>query len=98
MVCCVVTQELELEKAALGMLQRENEAKGGKGGEEKKEHIYNVEAIHERLEDISRVDLLPWEETLVCTSSEAAEMPSSSVHDDLERELSFYNQVRGRRR
>ena len=81
-------EELELEKAALGMLQRESQEKSQGRGEQKKEHIYNVDAIHERLEDISRVDLLPWEETLVCTSSEAAEMPSSSVHDDLEREQS----------
>jgi rRNA-processing protein EBP2 len=84
-------EELELEKAALGMLQRENNQ--GKSHEEKKEYIYNVDAIHERLEDISRVDLLAWEETLVCTSSDMAEMPSSSVHDDLERELAFYNQA-----
>ena len=89
-------EELELEKAALGMISREKQGKAGEGEEEKKkEFIYNVDAIHERLEDISRVDSQPWEDTLVCTCSKDSLGEVPSVEDDLERELFFYNQAFG---
>ncbi|WZN66190.1 rRNA processing protein EBP2 [Chloropicon roscoffensis] len=81
-------EELELEKAALAMgREEEGEVK------EAKVFTYNVDAIHERLEDISRVCHLPWEDTLVCTSSDAEVMELSVVHDDTERELKFYDQA-----
>ena len=81
-------EELELERAALAM-GREDEGEV----KEAKEFTYNVDAIHERLEDISRVCHLPWEDTLVCTSSDAEVMELSVVHDDTERELKFYDQA-----
>ena len=57
----------------------------------KREPIYNVEAIHEGLEDLAWTEEQAWDETLAITSCNAAEV--QNVDDDLERELSFYNQV-----
>ncbi|QDZ24633.1 rRNA processing protein EBP2 [Chloropicon primus] len=79
-------EELALERAALGL---------GKEEEEKKVYVYNVEAMHERLEEFGRVDGTPWEDTLVCTSSDRDPMEASVVHDDAEREVAFYEQALG---
>lgn len=57
-----------------------------------REPIYNVDGIHEKLEDISWVEEAKWEEAQVVTGDDDAEV--ENVDDDLERELSFYNQVR----
>jgi Eukaryotic rRNA processing protein EBP2 len=54
-------------------------------------HIYNAEALHEKLEDIAWVEEQPWEEGLVVTA--AAPTRVDDVDDDLQRELAFYNQV-----
>ena len=90
-------EEYELERAALGLGPSTEAGTSSKeGGEEeqpKKEYVYNVEAMHERLEDISRVESLPWTETLVCTSSDRAVAEAALVHNDIERELVFYNQA-----
>lgn len=53
--------------------------------------IYDVDAIHEKLEDIGWTMEQPWEETIVIMSSDATQL--KDVDDDLARELSFYNQV-----
>lgn len=72
------------------------ERRGGGSGagparREAREPIYDVDAIHEKLEDIGWTDGVPWEETQAITSSAPCEV--ADVDDDLERELAFYNQV-----
>lgn len=62
---------------------------GGRGTE--RPAIYDVDAIHEKLEDIGWTSEQPWEETIVIMSSDATQL--KDVDDDLARELSFYNQV-----
>ena len=53
---------------------------------------YDVDGIHEKLEDIGWTQEVAWEETQAITSAAACEV--ADVDDDLERELAFYNQVR----
>ncbi|MEW5302632.1 MAG: hypothetical protein WDW38_008042 [Sanguina aurantia] len=62
---------------------------GGRGTE--RPAIYDVDAIHEKLEDIGWTSEKPWEETIVIMSSDATQL--KDVDDDLARELSFYNQA-----
>lgn len=64
----------------------------GPGG--KREPIYNVELMHERLEDIGWTDTEAWEETQVITGDDSTQV--EDVDDDIGRELAFYNQVRFR--
>ena len=47
--------------------------------------------MHEKLEDIGWTSEAAWDETLMITSNDAAQV--DDVDDDLARELSFYNQV-----
>ncbi|WIA16368.1 hypothetical protein OEZ85_013064 [Tetradesmus obliquus] len=54
-------------------------------------HIYNADALHEKLEDMAWTGQQPWEEGLVVTSLEPTAV--ADVDDDLERELAFYNQA-----
>lgn len=67
----------------------------GEGGRSKgaplREAIYNVDALHDKLEDIAWSEEQPWEESLALTG--AAPTMVSNPEDDLERELAFYNQV-----
>lgn len=56
-----------------------------------REAIYNAEAMHDKLEDIAWTDDVPWEETLAVTSDAPTDV--ANIDDDLERELSFYNQA-----
>jgi hypothetical protein len=53
--------------------------------------IYKTEGLHERLEEFQWTDGAPWTETLIVTSELPTEVPN--VHDDLNRELAFYNQA-----
>lgn len=57
-----------------------------------REPIYDVDALHEKLEDIAWSEDAPWEATQVVT----AEAPThvEDADDDLQRELAFYQQVR----
>jgi rRNA-processing protein EBP2 len=57
----------------------------------KRERIYKADGMHEALEEFGWTDGAPWIETLIVTSAEPTEIPD--VHDDLNRELAFYNQV-----
>lgn len=66
-----------------------NASKGEAG--EKRPPIYNVDAIHDALEDIAWVEEADWNESLAITSAEATQV--EDVDDDLGRELAFYNQV-----
>lgn len=50
-----------------------------------------TEGLHERLEEFQWTDGAPWTETLIVTSQEPTVVPN--VHDDLNRELAFYNQA-----
>lgn len=53
--------------------------------------IYNVEAIHDKLEDIGWTDEAAWEETQAFTHGDGTQV--ANIDDDLARELAFYNQV-----
>ena len=85
---CVLHPAKELVAA----LTAQREVAGG-AGEEAREAIYNTDVMHDKLEDISWTEEQPWEETLAITSARPADI--ADVDDDLERELAFYNQVRG---
>eukprot|EP00959_Pyramimonas_sp_CCMP1952_P029340 615882-Pyramimonas_sp.AAC.3 len=73
--------EGEEEIAALGAIPEEA----------KRRAIYKTDGMHECLEEFMWTDGAPWSETLIVTSEEPTEIPD--VHDDLNRELAFYNQV-----
>lgn len=51
-----------------------------------------LDALHDALEDISWTDQQDWIETQAVTAPEASTL--ENVDDDVQRELSFYNQVR----
>ena len=59
--------------------------------EEEEQAIYNVDSMHDKLEDIAWTEQQPWAETLAITSEAPTEV--ADVDDDLERELAFYNQA-----
>ncbi|KAF5838951.1 eukaryotic rRNA processing [Dunaliella salina] len=65
----------------------------GKGGNRRplREAIYDMDAMHEKLEDIGWADNVPWEETLALTHEDPYEV--ENVDDDMARELAFYNQA-----
>jgi Eukaryotic rRNA processing protein EBP2 len=52
--------------------------------------IYNAEALHDKLEDISWPEGLEWPEAQALTLDAP---PINDIEDDLARELSFYTQV-----
>lgn len=83
-------EELALERAALGL----GPAPEG-GAKRARPSAYNVDVLHERLEDISRIEGAPWLESLLCTSAETRDdaLDAEAVEDDLARELFFYNQA-----
>ncbi|GFR44110.1 hypothetical protein Agub_g5272, partial [Astrephomene gubernaculifera] len=56
-----------------------------------REAIYNVDALHEKLEDIGWTTEVDWDETLAITTEQPTVV--ENVEDDLARELSFYNQA-----
>ena len=59
--------------------------------------IYNVDALHDRLEDIGwGGEGAGWDETLALTSEAPLALSAAATEDDLERELAFYTQVRRR--
>jgi hypothetical protein len=66
-------------------------ARRGSGPAGARKPIYNVDGLHEKLEDIAWAEEHGWEETQVV----AAEEPTvvDNIDDDLGRELAFYNQV-----
>uniref|UniRef100_A0A7R9Z5E7 Uncharacterized protein n=1 Tax=Chlamydomonas euryale TaxID=1486919 RepID=A0A7R9Z5E7_9CHLO len=56
-----------------------------------REPIYDVDGMHEKLEDISWVEDASWEDAQVITAAD--EIHIENIDDDLERELAFYNQA-----
>jgi hypothetical protein len=56
-----------------------------------REPIYNVDLIHEKLEDISWTEEAGWFEVQAVTATKSTTV--ENVDDDLSRELAFYNQV-----
>lgn len=55
-------------------------------------NVYNIDAIHEKLEDISWGSNLTWLETLL-VPTEATNNAEVDVNDDLSREMAFYTQA-----
>lgn len=58
---------------------------------DEREPIYDVDALHEKLEDIAWSESAPWEATQVVTSEQPTHVEDAD--DDLQRELAFYQQV-----
>lgn len=58
---------------------------------DEREPIYDVDALHEKLEDIAWSESAPWEATQVVTAEEPTRVEDAD--DDLQRELAFYQQV-----
>mgnify|MGYP001810780293 CR=1 FL=1 len=80
--------------AAAGSDGEEEEEGGSEQGgaaPAQRQAIYNVEVIHDKLEDISWSEEAAWEESLALTR--AAPTAVANPENDLERELAFYNQV-----
>ena len=71
--------------------EEEEEEDGGDAGPSKREQTYNVEGMHEKLEDIGWTEEAAWDETLMITTEQPTHV--ENVDDDLARELAFYNQV-----
>ncbi|PNH11380.1 putative rRNA-processing protein EBP2 [Tetrabaena socialis] len=69
----------------------EEGGEAGPSGREERPAIYNVEALHDKLEDIGWDAGLAWDETLVLTTDAPTAVPN--VEDDLARELAFYSQA-----
>ncbi|KIY96774.1 hypothetical protein MNEG_11189 [Monoraphidium neglectum] len=65
----------------------------GPGAPAKRKPIYNVDGLHEKLEDIAWGEDAPWEEAQAVTAKEATQV--DNIDDDLGRELAFYNQAMG---
>ncbi|DBB00534.1 TPA: hypothetical protein ACH3X3_002233 [Trebouxia sp. C0006] len=80
---------MDEEEAAVALA----EAEAAPAEAEERQTIYNTEALHDKLEDISWTIEQPWVETQVITHAEATQV--DSVDDDLARELAFYNQALG---
>lgn len=57
----------------------------------KRKPIYDVEGLHDKLEDIAWADDAPWEEAQAITGDAPTQV--DDVEDDLGRELAFYNQA-----
>mmetsp|Transcript_2396 Transcript_2396/g.4013 ORF Transcript_2396/g.4013 Transcript_2396/m.4013 type:complete len:361 (-) Transcript_2396:378-1460(-) len=68
-------------------------AKSGKGGSKRPDRpaIYDVEGLHERLEDIGWGEQATWEETQAISHEDPTVL--ENVDDDIARELAFYNQA-----
>ncbi|PSC74922.1 putative rRNA-processing EBP2-like protein [Micractinium conductrix] len=80
--------------AAAGSDGEEEEEGGSEQGgaaPAQRQAIYNVEVIHDKLEDISWSEEAAWEESLALTR--AAPTAVANPENDLERELAFYNQA-----
>nr|KAJ3414946.1 rRNA-processing protein and EBNA1-binding protein ebp2 [Polyrhizophydium stewartii] len=58
-----------------------------------KEYANKKEALLARLQDIQLDPRMPWVETQALTSTKAAQDSIDDVHDDLKRELAFYEQA-----
>lgn len=67
------------------------EAEAAPAAEGERQSIYNTDAMHDKLEDISWSTEQPWVETQVVTHAQPTVV--NNVDDDLARELAFYNQV-----
>uniref|UniRef100_A0A7S0RRS0 rRNA-processing protein EBP2 n=1 Tax=Chlamydomonas leiostraca TaxID=1034604 RepID=A0A7S0RRS0_9CHLO len=83
-------EEEEEEAAGAGPGSQAGKKKGGSKRPER-EPIYDVEAMHEKLEDIGWADEATWEETQAITHDDPKQV--EDVDDDISRELSFYNQA-----
>eukprot|EP00854_Cymbomonas_tetramitiformis_P020950 gene20950-25137_t len=72
--------EFEAELAASGLMDQEE-----------REAIYNVDGLHEGLEQIGWDESVIWEEGRIITNETPTQV--SDINDDLSRELAFYNQA-----
>jgi hypothetical protein len=71
--------------------EEDEDAAPGSDKKEKRPAIYNVDAIHDKLEDIGWTMEVDWSEHQSITAEEKTKV--DNVDDDLERELAFYNQA-----
>ncbi|KAK9827984.1 hypothetical protein WJX81_005158 [Elliptochloris bilobata] len=69
----------------------EAQAQAAATGRAARPPMYNTEALHSALEDISWPEGATWEESLAVTGDNAEQV--ADVDDDLTRELAFYNQA-----
>ncbi|KAG2496308.1 hypothetical protein HYH03_005541 [Edaphochlamys debaryana] len=69
------------------------EGEDGETGPGGRRVIYDMDALHEKLEDIGWTSEAEWDETQAITADEATKV--ANVDDDLARELAFYNQALG---
>lgn len=65
---------------------------GGPGGVPKRDPIYNVDGIHEKMEAFAWCDEAEWVETLAVTNDDDT-AEKVDVNDDLAREVALYTQV-----
>jgi hypothetical protein len=85
-----------LPSSCLSLLLQEEEEEEEEEEEQQQQHAerqphYNVDGLHEKLEDIGWASDAKWEDTLVITNEQDTQV--DNVDDDLARELAFYNQV-----
>lgn len=69
----------------------EQEAALGRADTSEREAIYNVDGLHDKLEEMAWTDEVGWVETQVITGGSTEQL--EEVEDDLQRELAFYNQA-----
>ncbi|KAG2437056.1 hypothetical protein HYH02_011317 [Chlamydomonas schloesseri] len=82
--------EEELDEE-LEEMEEEDEEGGEPGAAGKRPATYNMDAIHEKLEDIGWTTEVDWDETQAITTDAPTQV--ANVEDDLARELAFYNQA-----
>ncbi|KAG2429818.1 hypothetical protein HXX76_010602 [Chlamydomonas incerta] len=82
--------EEELDEELDEEMEEEDED-GEPGAPGKRPATYNMDAIHEKLEDIGWTSEVDWEETQAITTEAPTQV--ANVEDDLARELAFYNQA-----
>lgn len=81
------TVSATVQEAAVALAHAEEE----QATSTERKTIYNADALHDKLEEISWVSEQPWVESQVITQVTSTEV--ENVDDDLARELAFYNQV-----
>ena len=83
--------EAEAEAAALAEIRGERGADGEEGNDGEKEFVYDVEGLHDKLEEFGWTGSEAFIESMVVDAADAA--PADvDAHDDLKRELVFYQQ------
>lgn len=84
-------------RASSALIQRDGSLQVGESDSDRDESLYinNKDGLRDKLEDFRLPVGLPWLETQVLDATKSQTI--DDIHDDLERELAFYNQVGERR-